>query len=176
MALKNLSNNPWRRWLDSCSSVAAMSLSHVGSQCQVLQHDLLGDVDLFHFQVITSYMYSLATCLWAFLFLIERPAKRSLRSLAKNKTRHTKASFDLYDDDDGPGSELPRILYACLGLGGHAEPPAVSSGRRKAELCLLFRSQGYHYRSVVSAQQPTQRPFDQDYAPNGARKIRRACP
>ena len=63
----------------------------------------------------TSGLCFLLYHIGAFLFLAGRPAF-SLASKGQNTPRR-EASFDLYDDDNGPGSELlqqDRIYYALV--------------------------------------------------------------
>ena len=67
-------------------------------------------------------------------------AARVLLVASKEQNTPTEASFGLYDEDNGPGSDIGTAATGshvpCL--CGHAELPVASDGRRKAELCLLF--------------------------------------
>ena len=67
-------------------------------------------------------------------------AARVLLVASKEQNTPTEASFDLYDEDNGPGSDIGTAATGSHApcLCGHAELPVASDGRRKAELCLLF--------------------------------------
>ena len=59
-----------------------------------------------------------------------------------NKTRHAEASFDLYDDDNGPGSELPpqdRIGYVLAVTPSRRRSPAAV-GKRSFALLSSYRT------------------------------------
>ncbi|EJK74438.1 hypothetical protein THAOC_03885 [Thalassiosira oceanica] len=64
-------------------------------------------------------------------------AQHKETSLGKQNTPQ-QGTFGRADDDNGPGLEPPpHDRKRCLCLYVHYEPPAVSGGRRKAELSSL---------------------------------------
>ena len=69
-----------------------------------------------------------------------RRVPRALFAASNEQKTPCQGLFRLSDDDNGPGARIKTTATGShpLCLGGHAEPRAISGGRRKAKLCLHF--------------------------------------